>query len=249
MSKIIMKTEKLSKVYDNNTRALTDINLTIKKGEWVTIMGPSGSGKTTLLNIIGGLDKPSGGEVIIGNTRITGLNSKGLTQFRRENIGFIFQQFHLVPYLTALENVMLAQYFHSLAVEDDAIVALERVGLAERLTHLPTQMSGGEQQRVAVARALANEPEILLADEPTGNLDQKNGKMVLDLLQSLHDEGHTIIMITHDMNIAQRGERIIMLVDGKVSEDSRIKESGSKKIGKSKISTKIPKQSIKATGG
>lgn len=249
MSKIIMKTENLSKVYDNNTRALSDIDLTIKKGEWVTIMGPSGSGKTTLLNIIGGLDKPSSGEVIISNTRITGLNSKGLTKFRRENIGFIFQQFHLVPYLTALENVMLAQYFHSVAVEEDAVVALERVGLAERLTHLPTQMSGGEQQRVAVARALANEPEILLADEPTGNLDQKNGKMVLDLLQSLHDEGHTIIMITHDTNIAERGERIIMLVDGKVAEDSKIKNSKTQKTERNHISSKIPKQSIKTIGG
>lgn len=219
MSKTIMKTENLSKVYGNNTRALSGIDLTIKKGEWVTIMGPSGSGKTTLLNIIGGLDKPSKGSIIINGTEINKLNSKRLTQFRRENIGFIFQQFHLVPYLNALENVMLAQYFHSIVVESEAIEALERVGLKDRLTHLPTQMSGGEQQRVAVARALSNEPSILLADEPTGNLDQKNGKIVLDLLEMLHKEGHTIVMITHDSNIAKRGERIINLIDGKVSSD------------------------------
>lgn len=219
MTKTIMKTIDLSKVYDNSTRALNKINLSISKGEWATIMGPSGSGKTTLLNIIGGLDKPSMGEVRINGTEITGLKPKQLTKFRRENIGFIFQQFHLVPYLTALENVMLAQYFHSLVVEADAILALERVGLSHRLNHLPTQMSGGEQQRVAVARALANEPDILLADEPTGNLDQKNGKTVIDLLRSLHSEGHTILMITHEYKIAKAGERIINLIDGKISMD------------------------------
>lgn len=225
MTKIVMKTEDLTKVYDNNTRALNGIDLLVRKGEWVSIMGPSGSGKTTLLNIIGGLDKPSSGIVRIGGTEITGLNSKELTRFRRENIGFIFQQFHLVPYLTALENVLLAQYFHSIVVEEEAIEALERVGLKHRLTHLPTQMSGGEQQRVAVARALANEPDILLADEATGNLDQKNGKMVLDLLQSLNDEGHTILMITHDLKIAKRGERIIKLIDGKIFKDTTLKST------------------------
>jgi putative ABC transport system ATP-binding protein len=219
MSKTIMKTIDLSKVYDNNTRALNSINLTISKGEWVTIMGPSGSGKTTLLNIIGGLDKPSKGEVRINGTEITGLKPRQLTKFRRENIGFIFQQFHLVPYLTALENVMLAQYFHSIVVEADAKEALDRVGLSHRLNHLPTQMSGGEQQRVAVARALANEPDILLADEPTGNLDQENGKTVIELLRSLHSDGHTILMITHEYKIAQESERIINLIDGKVSKD------------------------------
>jgi putative ABC transport system ATP-binding protein len=220
MTRKIMRTRNLTKIYDNNTRALHDIDFTVMKGEWVSIMGPSGSGKTTLLNIIGGLDKPTEGSVKINGTEITTLNNRQLTQFRRENIGFIFQQFHLVPYLNALENVMLAQYFHSIVVEEDAVEVLERVGLKDRLTHLPNQMSGGEQQRVAVARALANEPEILLADEPTGNLDQQNGKIVLDLLQSLHDEGHTILMITHDLNIANRGERIINMIDGKIAEES-----------------------------
>ncbi len=219
MVKKIMKTKNLFKIYDNNTRALDGIDLTIAKGEWVAIIGPSGSGKTTLLNIIGGLDKPTKGSVTINGQEITNLNNRQLTRFRRENVGFIFQQFHLVPYLTALENVMLAQYFHSMVVEEDAIEVLKRVGLEHRLTHLPSQMSGGEQQRVAVARALANEPEILLADEPTGNLDQKNGKMVLDLLESLHKDGQTIIMITHNKKIAERSDRIITLVDGKIDNE------------------------------
>jgi putative ABC transport system ATP-binding protein len=236
MSNVIIKIKDLTKIYDNNTRAINGINLTVNKGEWLTIMGPSGSGKTTLLNILGGLDRASSGKIVINDLDITKLGSNELTRFRRENLGFIFQQFHLVPYLTALENVMLAQYFHSMAVEEDAALSLKRVGLDERLTHLPTQMSGGEQQRVAVARALANDPDILFADEPTGNLDQKNGRIVLDLLQSLHDDGHTIIMITHDHKIAKRGERIVKLVDGKIITDkstdnglSRRSEKASKK--------------------
>jgi putative ABC transport system ATP-binding protein len=222
MSEDIISINNLVKTFDNHTKALQGIDLKVSKGEWISIMGPSGSGKTTLLNILGGLDKPTGGNVKINDIEITKLNSKKLTRFRRENIGFIFQQFHLVPYLTALENVMLAQYFHSIAVEEDAHRALKKVGLEERLTHLPTQLSGGEQQRVAVARALANEPDILLADEPTGNLDQANGRMVLSLLKSLHRQGHTIIMITHDKKIANKSERIIELIDGKVSKDNMV---------------------------
>ena len=225
MNDTIVEIHSLKKVFDNQTVALNGIDLKVKKGEWLTIMGPSGSGKTTLLNILGGLDKPSGGKITINNIETTNLNNKNMTRFRRENIGFIFQQFHLEPYLTALENVLLARYFHSIAVEEDAVVALERVGLADRLTHLPTQMSGGEQQRVAVARALANEPDILLADEPTGNLDSKNGKMVMDLLQSLHNDGHTIIMITHEYNLAKRGERLVKLVDGKITSDTAVEKT------------------------
>jgi len=220
MSDIIIKTQNLSKIYGNKTTALHEINLKIRKGEWVSIMGPSGSGKTTLLNIIGGLDTPSSGAVIINGTEITSLNNKKLTRFRRENIGYIFQQFHLVPYLTALENVMLAQYFHSIVIESEAVELLEHVGLQDRLTHLPSQLSGGEQQRVAVARAIANEPDIIFADEPTGNLDQKNGEMVLETLEKLHQEGHTIVMITHDYKIAKHSQRVIKLIDGKIVGDS-----------------------------
>jgi len=220
MSDIMIKTRNLSKTYGNKTTALHGINLKIRKGEWVSIMGPSGSGKTTLLNIIGGLDTPSSGAVIINGTEITRLNNKKLTRFRRENIGYIFQQFHLVPYLTALENVMLAQYFHSIVIESEAVELLEHVGLQDRLTHLPSQLSGGEQQRVAVARAIANEPDIIFADEPTGNLDQKNGEMVLETLEKLHQEGHTIVMITHDYKIAKHSQRVIKLIDGKIVGDS-----------------------------
>ena len=207
------------KDYDINTRALNGITFELVEGEWTSIMGPSGSGKTTLLNIIGCLDHATSGSITVDGTEINSLSVKKLTKFRRENIGFIFQQFHLVPYLTALENVMLSQYFHSITVEKEAAEALERVGLGKRVDHLPAQLSGGEQQRVAVARALINEPKILLADEPTGNLDSKNGKLVLELLQELNKEGNTIVMITHDKKIAEYGKRLVRLVDGKVSSD------------------------------
>lgn len=221
MTNTIIRTDGLVKDYDAKTRALDGMSLSAYDGEWLSIMGPSGSGKTTLMNIIGCLDRPSKGSVFVNGTEVTALNQKKLTKFRRENIGFIFQEFHLVPYLTALENVMLAMYFHSIAVEEDARTVLEKVGLGDRLDHIPSHLSGGEQQRVAVARALVNEPKIILADEPTGNLDQKNGKIILDLLKSLHDEGHTIVLITHDINIGNLGERIIKLVDGKIFADTK----------------------------
>jgi putative ABC transport system ATP-binding protein len=208
--------------YRPKTRALNGVTLNVDKGEWATVMGPSGGGKTTLLNIIGCLEKPTEGMVKIEETEVTQLKEKELTRFRRENFGFIFQQFHLVPYLTALENVMLSQYFlYGRKIdEEDAEAALERVGLSHRMDHIPSHMSGGEQQRVSIARALVCEPQILLADEPTGNLDQKTGLKVLELLKSLHSEGHTLMMVTHDLNIGKMGERIINLVDGKISEDS-----------------------------
>lgn len=208
--------------YDAKTRALDGVTLKVKKGEWVTIMGPSGSGKTTLLNIIGCLEKPTNGEINVNGIVVSGLKHRELTRFRRENLGFIFQQFHLVPYLTALENVMLSQYFllGKNIDEEDAIRALEKVGLQHRMDHIPGHLSGGEQQRVSIARALVNEPQILLADEPTGNLDQKTGKMILELLRSLHSEGHTLMLVTHDINIGNMGERIIQLIDGKITEDT-----------------------------
>lgn len=196
--------------------ALDHIKLSIAKGEWVSIMGPSGSGKTTLLNIIGCLDKPSDGLVIVDGSDITRLSSAELTRFRRETIGLIFQQFHLIPYLTALENVMLAQYFHSIADKDEAREALERVGLGDRLHHLPHQLSGGEQQRVCIARALINQPKLILADEPTGNLDRENEEIVMGLFHTLHREGHTLIVVTHDPEIGSKGERLIQLDHGKV---------------------------------
>lgn len=217
MENHVIKIENISKIYENNTRALDNLNLIIKQGEWTSIMGPSGSGKTTLLNVIGCLDSPTNGKVIINGKEITNLNQTQLTRFRRENIGLIFQQYHLVPYLTALENVMMAQYYHSVVDEKGAINALKKVGLDHRLEHIPAHLSGGEQQRVCIARALVNEPRILLADEPTGNLDQKNGEIVLKLIKNLHKEGHTIILITHNPQIGKLGDKQLNLVDGKIN--------------------------------
>ena len=189
--------------------ALDAVSFEIQEGEWIAIMGPSGSGKTTLINILGGLDTPTSGRAIVDGVDVGRLDEAGLTRFRAEKIGFVFQQFHLVSYLTALENVMLAQYFHSTTDEREAQQALERVGLGDRLEHLPTQLSGGEQQRVAVARALINHPKLILADEPTGNLDEANEKVVLDLLRELHTEGRTILMVTHAPSIGSLADRRI----------------------------------------
>ena len=226
MSNEIIKMNSLSKIYDNRTHALDNITTNIKKGDWTSIMGPSGSGKTTLLNIVGCLDSPTNGSLYIDSLEITNLNQNNLTKFRREHIGLIFQQYHLVPYLTAIENVMMAQYYHSIIDERDAIDALKRVGLGHRLKHIPSHLSGGEQQRVCIARALINEPEILLADEPTGNLDQKNGETVLNLFKELHKEGHTIVLVTHNPNIGDLGDRLIKLIDGKISKDITVKKVG-----------------------
>jgi putative ABC transport system ATP-binding protein len=225
MTEEIIKVENLTKVYDKDTQVLENLTMSINKGDWTSIMGPSGSGKTTLLNIIGCLDSATKGSVFIKSIEITKLNQTKLTKFRRENIGLIFQQYHLVPYLNALENVMMAQYFHGIKDENKAKDVLKRVGLEFRLNHIPSHLSGGEQQRVCIARALINEPKILLADEPTGNLDQKNGEIVLNLIKQLHKDGHTIILITHDPDIAKLGSRIIKLIDGKICADSSCKEN------------------------
>lgn len=203
--------------------ALRGVTMDIEKGQWLNIVGPSGSGKSTLLNIIGGLDSASSGEVVIDSTSVTGLSENDMAVFRREKIGFIFQQSHLIPYLTAVENVMLAQYFHSMADEKEAVEALTRVGLGHRLNHRPSQLSGGEQQRVCIARALINSPEILLADEPTGNLDRENTKIILELLKRLHSEEHfTIILVTHDPFVSQWGQRVLTMEDGKIKCDEFI---------------------------
>ena len=223
MASEIFRLKGITKLYDRKTYALNNLTVSIIKGDWTSIMGPSGSGKTTLLNIIGCLDSPTRGSLFVNGTEITKLNQNQLTRFRRENIGLIFQQYHLVPYLTALENVMMAQYYHSIVDEIEAIDALKRVGLGHRLDHIPAHLSGGEQQRVCIARALINEPEILLADEPTGNLDQKNGEIVLKLIKELQKEGHTIVLVTHNPKIGKLGDRFIKLIDGKISKDSKIR--------------------------
>lgn len=220
MSEEVIKLSNIKKYYDENTCVLENLNLVINKGAWTSIMGPSGSGKTTLLNIIGCLDSATAGYLFINGTNITTLNQIQLTRFRRENIGLIFQQYHLVPYLTALENVMMAQYYSGITDEAKATGVLQKVGLGHRLDHVPSHLSGGEQQRVCIARALINEPKILLADEPTGNLDQKNGEIVLALISQLHQEGHTIILVTHNADIAKLGQRIITVIDGKICADT-----------------------------
>ena len=211
--------ESLTKEY-GSLRAVDALSFRIERGEWVALMGPSGSGKTTLINILGGLDALTSGRVIVDGVDLAKLTENQLVRYRAEKIGFVFQQFHLVPYLTALENVMLAQYFHSVTDEAQAAQALQRVGLGDRLTHLPAQLSGGEQQRVAIARALINQPKLILADEPTGNLDEANEANVLEIFRELHSSGHTILMVTHDPDIARQADRRIELAHGRLHFDT-----------------------------
>jgi putative ABC transport system ATP-binding protein len=211
--------ENLTKQY-GVLRALGGVTFGVSTGEWVALMGPSGSGKTTLINILGGLDTLTSGRVVVDGVDLSKLRESELVRYRAEKVGFVFQQFHLVPYLTALENVMLAQYFHSLTDEKQAAEALKRVGLADRLEHLPAQLSGGEQQRVAIARALINQPKLILADEPTGNLDEANEAIVLQIFRELHNAGHTILMVTHDPDIARRADRRIELAHGHLQFDT-----------------------------
>ena len=199
-------------------KALDDINLEVSDGEWLAIMGPSGSGKSTLMNIIGCMDRPSTGEVILAGTDISAAGDRELTQIRRDRIGLVFQQFHLINYLTAVENVMVAQYYHSLPDEAEALEALKNVGLEHRSGHLPSQLSGGEQQRVCIARALINQPDIILADEPTGNLDEANEQLVLEIFARLHQEGRTLIVVTHDPEVAQRAQRTVILEHGRLRD-------------------------------
>ena len=206
----------ISKIY-GDLKALDNINLNVEEGEWLSIMGPSGSGKTTLMNIIGCMDKPSRGKIELAGQDISKLSSKELTVVRRDTIGLVFQQFHLVNYLTALENVMMAQYYHSMPDEEEAMEALASVGLKERAKHLPNQLSGGEQQRVCIARALINHPKLLLADEPTGNLDEKNELLVMEIFEKLHNTGSTIIVVTHDPEVADQAERMVVLEHGKIA--------------------------------
>ncbi|NLB90055.1 MAG: ABC transporter ATP-binding protein [Clostridiales bacterium] len=200
---------------------LKDVNFHVNTGEFIAILGPSGSGKSTLMNIIGCLDVPSAGEYILHNRLIANLSEEELAHIRIEEIGFIFLSFYLLPRMNALENVELPLIYASVPAQkrrELATEVLHKVGLEDKLYHYPNQLSGGQQQRVAIARALATNPTILLADEPTGALDQSTGKQVMNLFRTLNEEGHTIIMITHDANIAQNATRIVKLLDGKLSE-------------------------------
>ena len=214
----LLELKNVSKIY-GDLKALDSVNVHVDKGEWVAIMGPSGSGKSTMMNIIGCMDRPTYGEVLLDGVDIAKESSKKLTDIRRDKIGLIFQQFHMVNYLTAVENVMVSQYYHSMPDEQEALEALGRVGLRERAHHLPSQLSGGEQQRVCVARALINHPELILADEPTGNLDEANENIVLDLFAQLHAEGTTLCVVTHDPEVADAAQRTIVLEHGKVARE------------------------------
>ncbi|WAV91192.1 ABC transporter ATP-binding protein [Oxalobacter aliiformigenes] len=224
MKKNILELKDVSMVY-GTVHALRDINLAVREGEWLAIMGPSGSGKTTMMNIIGCMDKPSFGTVVLDGQDLTVTSSRDLTEIRRDKIGLIFQQFHLISYLTALENVMMAQYYHSMVDEKEALKALERVGLGQRAKHLPNQLSGGEQQRVCIARALINYPKLILADEPTGNLDGENEEIVMDIFRQLHEEGSSIVMVTHSLEVAAHAERHIVLEHGHIVKYSESREA------------------------
>ncbi len=207
----------LTRNFDGNVTALDGVSLSIEKGEWLAVMGPSGSGKTTLLNILGGLDQPDSGSVEVNGRDLTRLSARQRARYRREEVGLVFQQYHLTPYLTALENVMLAQYLHSMADVDEATRALEEVSLGHRLHHLPGRMSGGERQRVCIARALINRPKLVLADEPTGSLDQENEGIVLDLFRGMNERGQTLVVVTHDLMVGRLADRQLQLEHGRVA--------------------------------
>src|SRR5712691_11160648 len=212
-----VRIDHVTRRYRHEVTALDNVNLEIRSGEWIAIMGPSGSGKTTLMNLLGGLDVPEQGRVVVDGLDLTRLSRPDLIRYRRECVGLVFQQFHLIPYLTALENVMLAQYLHSLADEAEARLSLEAVGLSHRLHHLPSALSGGEKQRVCIARALINRPKLVLADEPTGSLDEENERAVMDIFQQIHARGQTIVMVTHDLSVGRRAQRQIQLEHGRVA--------------------------------
>jgi putative ABC transport system ATP-binding protein len=219
----MIKIEHLTKIFrtkEIETYALDDINLSVTKGEFVSIMGPSGCGKSTLLNIMGLLDQPTEGKVLINNTDVSGMTDKQLAHFRNRTLGFIFQSFHLIPALNVLDNVELPLlYRKNISAKECkqwAVDALEKVELSHRLKHFPTQLSGGQCQRVAIARAIVGQPEIILADEPTGNLDSKMGAEILELLLALNKGETTIVMVTHDERIAEQTHRIVRLLDGKI---------------------------------
>ena len=213
----LVRMEGISRHY-GTLKALDQVDLRIRAGEWLSVMGPSGSGKSTLINLLGALDRPTAGRLWIQDAELTAMAEGERVRFRREHVGIIFQQFHLFPHLTALENVMVAQHYHSVVDAREAKAALTRVGLAERSQHLPAQLSGGEQQRVCVARALINHPRLILADEPTGNLDAENEDKVLSLLRELHAEGHTIVTVTHAPRVGNLADRRVELAHGRLAD-------------------------------
>ncbi len=225
----MLEVKNVSKVYgegDAKVVALNSVSLQINKGDFIAIMGPSGSGKSTLLNVIGGLDRLSSGQVILDGSRIDNLDENALVEIRRGKIAYVFQQYHLLPSLTALENVFLPLLFRGANGDslDKAMAILKDVGLEKRARHKPGQLSGGEQQRVAIARAIVNNPSLILADEPTGNMDQKTGTEILSLFDQLNEQGRGIIMVTHSPEVAKHAREIIFLKDGQIAD--RIEQKG-----------------------
>ena len=217
MSEFVIETQHLYKRFGQVT-ALEDINIQIRQGEFIAIMGASGSGKTTLMNILTGLDTASEGKVILDGVDAAQLDEIGRQRFRAEKIGLVFQQFHLIPYLTALENVMLAQHYHSVIDEAAAKAVLEQVGLGHRIDHRPSQLSGGEQQRVCIARALVNQPPVIFADEPTGNLDAESEENVMSILKNISNSGKCVIMVTHNTDLIKYADKVYNLENGVLNE-------------------------------
>ncbi len=227
---VIIEIRELTRVYgmgEVQVRALDQVCLTIRKGEFVAVMGPSGSGKSTLMNILGCLDRPTSGQYILAGEDVSGLDKTQLAIIRNQRIGFIFQSYNLLPQTSALENVILPLLYDrnenlsDAEQAEKALIALAAVGLADRVEHKPQELSGGQLQRVAIARALVNDPVLILADEPTGNLDTRSGEEIMKLLSELHNQGSTIVMVTHDDDIAAYAERIIRLRDGQIETDER----------------------------
>jgi putative ABC transport system ATP-binding protein len=231
MEKPVIKVDNVSKVYDMGkvqVRALDDVSLTVNHGEFISIMGPSGSGKTTLLDVLSALLRPSSGEVFIKGKPISRMDDNQLAVVRGQTIGFIFQTFNLISRMTALQNVMLPLWFSGKPVEERRKIAekiLAEVGLGDRMGHRPTELSGGQRQRVAIARALAVNPEVIVADEPTGNLDSLSGEQILEIITKLHDKhGKTVLMVTHEREIANKAEKILFLRDGKIVKTEKRKK-------------------------
>lgn len=221
----MLELDSITKIFGNGEAravALDNVSFKVNEGDYIAVIGPSGSGKSTLLNVIGGLDRPSSGQVMLDGQRIDNLDEDRLVNVRRGKIAYVFQQYHLLRSLTALENVLLPLTFSgSNGKRARAMELLERMGLGKRANHTPDQLSGGEQQRVAIARALISDPALVLADEPTGNIDQKNGKAILDIFEQLNREGRTIVMVTHNREAAERAKEIIMLRDGQIAERTK----------------------------
>jgi putative ABC transport system ATP-binding protein len=227
-SGVVIRTEELTKVYEmgaEQVHALSGVDVELHKGEYVAIMGPSGSGKSTLMNLIGCLDSPSAGRYWLAGRLVSDLDDDELAYIRNREIGFVFQTFNLLPRATALHNVELPLIYNGTPAEERverAKKALERVDLIPRMHHKPNELSGGQRQRVAIARALVNNPSIVLADEPTGNLDSKTGEEIMNLFENLHHQGNTIILVTHEMDIAQHAHRVIFIRDGKIFSDEKV---------------------------